>query len=78
MICMDLNIYAKDKCIQKTKTKIVSGVVKRRPVPRRGFRGECCPRTVLHRLCRQRNDKLSLLVDAGSDSSVYFGRRKHR
>ena len=68
----------KTNVYKKKKKKIVSGVVKRHPVPRRGFHGECCPRTVLHRLCRQRNDKLSLLVDAGSDSSVYFGRRKHR
>ena len=28
----------------------VSGV-ERRPAPRRGFRGECCPPTALHRLC---------------------------
>ena len=37
----------------------VSGVVERRPAPRRGFRGECFPPTTLHRLCGQRNDKLS-------------------
>ena len=30
----------------------VTGLVERRPAPRRGFRGECCPPTALHRLCR--------------------------
>ena len=30
----------------------VSGLVERRPAPRRGFRGECCLPTALHRLCR--------------------------
>ena len=34
-------------------------VVERRPAPWRGFRGECCPPTTLHRLCGQRNDKMS-------------------
>ena len=28
-------------------------------VPRRGFRGECCPPTALHRLYGHRNDKIS-------------------
>ena len=37
----------------------VSGLVDRRPAPRRGFRGGCCQPTALHRLCRQTNDKTS-------------------
>ena len=37
----------------------VSGVVERRPAPRRGFRGTCCQPTALHRLCGPRNDKMS-------------------
>ena len=37
----------------------MSGLVERRPAPRRGFRGECCQPTALHRLCRQRNDKMN-------------------
>ena len=36
----------------------VSGLVARRPAPKCGFRGECCPPTALHRLCGQRYDKL--------------------
>ena len=36
-----------------------SGLVERRPAPRRGFRGGCCQPTVLHRLCRQTNNKMS-------------------
>ena len=37
----------------------VSGLVGRHPAPRGGFRCECSPPTALHRLCRQRNDKMS-------------------
>ena len=42
-----------------TTACFVTGLVERRPAPRRGFRGECCPPTALHRLCRWRNGKLS-------------------
>ena len=56
------HVYAKyfNKVVKLPGTMVfVSGVVERRPAPRCGFRGDCCPPTVLHRLCRQRNDKLS-------------------
>ena len=38
---------------------VVSGLVQRRPAPRRGFRGGCCQPTALRRLCRQPNDRMS-------------------
>ena len=37
---------------------LVSGLVERRLAPRRGFHGECCQPTALHRQCRQPNDKM--------------------
>ena len=37
---------------------LVSRLVERRLAPRRGFRGECCLKTTLHRLCRQWHGKL--------------------
>ena len=56
----------------------VSGVAERRPASRRGFHGECCPPTALHRLCGQWNGRLST-VDAGGDSTTYFfDRRKQQ
>ena len=48
---LDVHIY-QTKCF-------VSGLVQRRSASRRGFRGDCCQPTELHRLCRQTNDKMN-------------------
>ena len=51
-------VLSADEVYDRATWRRVSGV-ERRPAPRRGFRGECCPPTALHRLCGQRNGKLN-------------------
>ena len=59
MTILKANVEFKEAFAQLGVQCFVSGVVARRPVPRRGFRGKCCLSTALHRLCGQWSDKLS-------------------